>query len=136
MAAAAIPATHADLAAARGVGVLSTVDAAGMPQATAIWFLHEDGVVRTSLLETRQKVRNLRKQPKASLLIVDPANPYRTLELRGEVTFDEDPDRTFFRHIVTSYGGDPDTFPDDDTPRVTLNLTPSRVVTFGAPPES
>jgi hypothetical protein len=50
-----------------------------------VTFLTEDGLVRISLNTTRQKTRNLMARPWAALLIPDPASPYRTLELRGDV---------------------------------------------------
>jgi PPOX class probable F420-dependent enzyme len=127
-----IPKSHRDLLETPGVGTVIPVGADGFPQSTAGWYLLDGEVVRTSLLSTRQKVRNLRRHPKATLFLLDPGNPYRTLELRCEATLADDPEREMFARIVRHYGQDPDTFPDDKTVnRVALTLMPVHVVTFG-----
>lgn len=67
------------------VAFVSTIGPRGEPQTTPLWFLHEDGAVRISLVEGRQKLRNLRRDPRISVVIVDPARPTRYVELRGRV---------------------------------------------------
>jgi PPOX class probable F420-dependent enzyme len=79
----AIPDTHRDLLDAQ-VAVLGTVGASGRPQMSVIWFLAEGDTVKLSLNTSRQKVKNLQANPACSLLIIDPANPYRYVELRGD----------------------------------------------------
>ncbi len=59
----------------------------------------EDGLVEISLNPTRQKTRNPMARPRAALLIPDPASPYRTLELRGDVEITADDDHSFARHV-------------------------------------
>jgi len=67
------------------VAFVSTIGPRGEPQTTPQWFLHEDGAVRISLVESRQKLRNLRRDPRISVVIVDPARPTRYVELRGHI---------------------------------------------------
>ena len=55
--------------------VLPTIDPRGEPQTTLLWYLWEGGVVRFSLVEGRQKLRNLRRDPCLSVVVVDPADP-------------------------------------------------------------
>jgi len=126
-----IPVSHLDLVQAQGVGVLSTVGADGLPQSTAIWFLLDNDVLRTSLDTSRQKYRNLVRHPHATLFILDPTNPYRTLEVRADSSFGDDVDKSFFERIVRHYGQDPATFPASGDNRVVLTLTPRRVVING-----
>jgi PPOX class probable F420-dependent enzyme len=127
-----IPASHRSLLEQRAVGVLSTIGPDGRPQSTAIWFLLDGDVIRTSLLETRQKTVNLRRDPHCTLFVLDPANPFKTVEVRGDATLELDKEREFTHKIVRAYGQDPATFPDDLTvDRYRLTLTPARVVGFG-----
>ena len=126
-----IPDTHRDLAEAPGVAILTTLGADGYPQTTALWYLLDGDVVRTSLHRTRQKYRNLERHPQATLFLLDSANPYRTLEIRGDVTLDDDGDKTFLARILDHYGQDPDTFPAPTDNRVVVTLTPHHVVTYG-----
>ena len=126
-----IPGSHRDLIESPGVGTLSTVGADGTPQVTALWYLLDGDVVRTSLMTTRQKYKNALAHPKATLFIFDPTNPFRTLEIRAECSFEDDPSFAFFNRIVRHYGRDPETFPTEKDGRVILTLTPTRVVATG-----
>jgi PPOX class probable F420-dependent enzyme len=127
-----IPSTHRSILEAPGVAVLSTVGPDGTPQSSAIWFLLDDGEVRSSLAETRQKVKNLRRNPRFSLLAWEPGNPYKTIELRGQASLVVDADRALFARTLRHYGQDPETFPDDRTvDRIAVTFTPERVNTWG-----
>lgn len=105
-----VPATHADLFDAPHTAVLTTVGADGQPQSTAVWYLvDDDGVLKTSTTTDRQKYRNLTRNPKAALFIFDPANPFRTLEIRATVELAPDPDKALlpkFRRPLQHPGGD------------------------------
>jgi PPOX class probable F420-dependent enzyme len=128
---ASIPDSHRDLT-DRKVGVLCTVGRSGRPQATAVWFmLDDDGVIRTSLLDSRQKTKNMLAHPKATMFVIDATNPMRTLEVRCDATISDDPDLAMMKRIVTHYGMDFDTFPAPKDGRVTLALVPRRVVASG-----
>jgi PPOX class probable F420-dependent enzyme len=126
-----IPASHEDLLNAQ-VGVLGTIGASGRPQLSAIWFLAEGETVKFSLNTARQKVKNLQANPKASFLITDPANPYKYVELRGDVEITPDDDYKFADQVGAKYGGA--NLRDRDQPgdtRVVVTLTPTRVITWG-----
>jgi PPOX class probable F420-dependent enzyme len=128
---ASIPESHHDLAAAPGVNVFTTVGADGLPQSTAIWAMVDGDVIRTSLQTDRQKYRNISRNPVATLFYLDPANPMRTLEIRGDVTTEPDPDAVFLDELLAHYGADPATFPAPREGRVVVTLTPRRVVAIG-----
>lgn len=125
-----IPADFADLLQIP-VGSVTTIGPSGYPQASAVWFLYEDGVVRTSLLATNQKVKNALANPKGTYLFLDPASPYRTLELRGDVTIEADDDIAFLTRQLVKYGMTPEEFGRGLEGRVVLTLTPKRVRTWG-----
>ena len=82
-------------------------------------------------MTTRQKYKNVVAHPKATLFIVDPANPFRTLEVRADASIEEDPDLALFDRVVRHYGQDPENFPAPRDNRVVLRLTPTRVVAQG-----
>ena len=126
-----IPQTHKDLLGAQ-VGVLGTIGASGRPQLSATWFLAEDDVVKISLNTTRQKVKNLQAEPKASFLIFDPANPYKYIELRGDAEITPDGDYSFADRLGAKYGGAD--LRERDEPgetRVVVTISPVRVVAWG-----
>jgi PPOX class probable F420-dependent enzyme len=126
-----IPDSHRDLIEAPGIASLSTVGTDGTPQVTALWYLADGDTVKTSLMTSRQKYKNIVAHPRATLFIVDPANPFRTLEIRAEASIGADPDLALFERIVSHYGQDPDNFPAPRDNRVVLTLTPTHVVAQG-----
>ncbi|OMC38423.1 PPOX class F420-dependent enzyme [Mycolicibacterium fortuitum] len=126
-----IPASHSDLSEAPLVASLSTVGADGTPQVTAIWYVIESGTVRISLVRTRQKYKNLIAHRQATLFIIDPENPFRTLEIRGTVKVDEDSGLELFDRVFRHYGADPATAAAAREGRVAVTLVPTRVVAQG-----
>jgi PPOX class probable F420-dependent enzyme len=80
----AIPASHRDLLTRPICGVFTTMGGDGQPQSSLVWVGVADGcaVVNTTL--ERQKGRNLRADPKVSLLIVDPDDTARFIQIRGD----------------------------------------------------
>ncbi|TGD87885.1 PPOX class F420-dependent oxidoreductase [Mycolicibacterium sp. CH28] len=126
-----IPESHQDLAQAPLVASLSTVGADGTPQVTAIWFVVDGDTVKTSFVTARQKYKNVVARPQATLFIIDPQNPFRTLEIRGTVEVGEDPGLELFEKVVRHYGQDPETFPAPREGRVAVTLRPTRVVAQG-----
>lgn len=118
---------HADVA------VLATVGQDGYPQVTALWFLFdEDGVIKLSLNNTRQKTKNLQADPHCTLFILDPANPYRTLEVRARAEIKPDADYAFAQKVGAKYGGVD--LRSNDRPgetRLVVSLHPVKVNTWG-----
>jgi PPOX class probable F420-dependent enzyme len=98
------PSSHRDLLDAQ-VGTLATLGTNGIPQQTAVWFLHDDGELTLSLNTSRLKTRNLTQRPECSLLILDLENPYRYLEVRGRATLVPDPEYAFANKLGAKYGG-------------------------------
>lgn len=126
-----IPDSHRDLLNGP-VAVLGTIGASGRPQLSGTWFLAEGETVKISLNTTRQKVKNLRANPKCSVLIFDEKSPYRYVELRGDAELTPDPDYEFADQIGAKYGGAD--LRERDNPgesRVVVTIHPSRVITWG-----
>lgn len=101
-----IPTDLAPLLASTAVAIVSTIGPRGEPQASPIWFVWKDGAVHFSLVDGRQKLRNLRRDPRASVVIIDPADPTRYLELRGRVHLDPDPHFALERDVAIKYRGE------------------------------
>jgi PPOX class probable F420-dependent enzyme len=125
-----VPDSHRDLLDAP-VATLATIGPDGGPQLTAVWFLAEDGTVRISLNTTRQKVRNLQRNPACSVLIFDPANPYRYVELRGDAEIEPDDDYAVADRVGAKYSAD---LRENDGPgetRVVVTVRPTHVHAWG-----
>ena len=78
-----LPVSHLDLLESRVLGQLATVDSHQRPQVNPVWFLWDEDRLLLSIKPETAKFRNLRKNPAASLSILDPKNSFRYLELRG-----------------------------------------------------
>lgn len=85
-----IPASHLDLLTCPIHGVLTTLMPDGQPQSSLVWCDYDGGCARVNTTRERQKGRNMRANPKVSLLIVEPDDTSRYLEIRGEVELVED----------------------------------------------
>jgi len=128
-----IPASHRDLIDNNQVAILATAGPDGSPQVTASWFLvEEDGTVKMSLNTARQKVKNLLRRPQSTLFFIDPANPYRTLEIRARAEIEPDPDYVLADRVGAKYGGaDVRTMDQPGETRVAITFVPVKFNTFG-----
>jgi PPOX class probable F420-dependent enzyme len=80
-----IPASHRDLAECPPVAALTTVMADGYPQTSVVWCDLDGPDVRVNTMRGFAKERNMRRDPRVTLLCYDPRQPLRYLEVRGTV---------------------------------------------------
>ena len=64
---------------------LATLMADGSPQLTPVWFDNDGEHILINTNEGRVKDRNMKERSKVAMVIQDPADPYRYLQIRGEV---------------------------------------------------
>jgi PPOX class probable F420-dependent enzyme len=82
-----IPKEFRDLFDRPVVAMLATSGAAGQVAVSPIWFeLLGDDRVRFSSLAKTLKSRHVHENPRVALCVLDPADAYRFVELRGAVT--------------------------------------------------
>ena len=82
---AVIPEGYKDLFSKRTFASLATLMPDGRPQVTPVWCDFDGQYVLINSAKGRQKDRNMRRDPRVSLALVDLDNPYRYLEIRGQV---------------------------------------------------
>jgi PPOX class probable F420-dependent enzyme len=106
----------------------------GRPQASVVWFDYLNGVFRVNSERGRLKVRNMERDPRVTLMIVDPGNQHRYLEVRGDVTsVEEDGALEHRAHLDALYLG-PEHMTDpskDQGARVIVSIKPMKVVAYG-----
>lgn len=122
---ATIPGSHRDLLDSP-VATLATLGPDGRPQLSEVWFLAEGDSVVLSLNRARQKTRNLERNPACNLFILDLANPYRYLELRGDAEIVPDPDYEVADRVGAKYGADLRTRDEPGETRVAVTVLPTR----------
>lgn len=67
------------------VAALATTMPDGSPQVTPVWFDFEGGRLRINSAKGRVKARNMKEGSRVALMIVDPDNPYRYVQVRGRI---------------------------------------------------
>jgi len=80
-----IPESHRDLLQRPIYAVLTTMMPSGQPQSSLVWWDYDGECVLISTTLERRKSRNMLANPKVTVLVIDPANSARYVEVRGEV---------------------------------------------------
>jgi len=103
---------------------VATLPSSGAPHTTATWFLVEDGTFKCSWEPTKQKVRNLVRDPRCTVVLLDPTDLLRSLEIRAVATVTHDADLEFRRRVGVRYG-----FPiaDESPQHVVVSFFPTLV---------
>ena len=136
-----IPDSHRDLVDHPPVAALSTVMPDGTPQTSVVWCDYDGTDVRVNTMRGFQKERNMRRNPRVTLLCYDPRNPLRYLEVNGSVVeMTTAGAARHLDHLASAYArrpihyfGDaiPARFAATETP-VLCRIRPTRVVAVDA----
>ena len=81
-----IPENALDIVNKPALAHLATLMPNEVPQVTPVWFDYDGKNILINSAKGRVKDRNMRRDPRVSLDIIDPDNPYRHLSVRGKVT--------------------------------------------------
>jgi PPOX class probable F420-dependent enzyme len=95
----------------RNYAVLSTINADGSPHASVMWVGRDAGDVLMSTVEGRRKHRNMARDPRVSVTVIDSADAENYVELRGLVSMTPDVGAQFDNQLSWKYDGrdkDPD----------------------------
>ncbi len=126
-----IPDSHRDLLDGPLTAILTTIGADGLPQSSAIWYWWDDDRLLVSTKRWAAKFRNVEERPAVGFIVVDPANEFRYLEIRGTATTAEDPGCALRDQIRAKHGISADAPDPAAADRVVLTVEPVRIVPFG-----
>lgn len=126
-----VPESLADLLAweSKALAHIATTGPDGGPQSSPVWFDWENNQLTVSLYDSSQKMKNLQRDPRLSVSIVDPANAYRYVEIRGvAVAFEPDTELVFITRMAGKYLG-LDHYPwhEEGQVEVTVTINPTRI---------
>lgn len=112
--------------------VVATLREDGHPVSVATWYLLEDdGRVLLNMDHTRVRLRHLRRDPRASLTVLDEAGWYTHVSLVGRVTEIRDDEALVdIDRLSRHYRAQP--YPARDSPRVSAWLSIERWHGWGA----
>ncbi len=109
--------------------VVSTIDPDGRPQSSVVWARADGDDVLFSTIKGRRKYANLTRDPRLSVLVFDPADPYAYAEVRGTATVTDDPAAELINELAVKYTGKPfGARPGEQ--RVIVRIRPDRVVVY------
>jgi PPOX class probable F420-dependent enzyme len=130
----AIPLSEAALRLVDGknYAVLATVNADGSPQTSVVWVGRDGGDLLFSTVAGRVKHRNMERDPRVSVSVIDAADPENYVELRGRVTMTPDPGRELDTQLSWKYDSRD---PDPDRPgavRVVVRMVVEKATGYAA----
>jgi PPOX class probable F420-dependent enzyme len=131
--AATIPDKFLDLFSKRSFGMFGTIMPDGHPQVTPVWVDLQDGEVIVNTAKGRQKDHNVRRDPRITITLIDPDNPYRYLEIRGRVTdiTEQGADEHIDKMAMKYMGKEKYPFRARNEVREILKIRPEHVSAFG-----
>jgi len=120
----------------RNYAVLATVNPDGSPQTSVVWVGRDGTDLLFSTVEGRVKHRNMARDSRVSVTIIDSADPENYVELRGRVTMTPDVGRRLDTQLSWKYDGRD---PAEDRPgavRVVVRMEVDKVTGYAAGPRS
>ena len=134
---ATIPEASENLLTGPIVVTVTTLMPSGQPQSAVVWCSYDGEYIWVNSADGRQKNKNLERDPRVSIVAIDPKNPYRYLEVRGEV--DEivpDTDKSHINSLSLVYRGYEDYYKNmpqkrDVETRTIYKIKPKHVVASG-----
>ena len=128
-----IPEPFKDLFTKVAFAHLATLMADGSPQVTPVWCDFDGTHIRVNSAKGRVKDKNMRRNKRVALSIMDPANSYRHLDVQGEITeITEQGADAHIDALAKKYlGKDKYPFRAPGEVRVIYKILPSKVSTTG-----
>jgi PPOX class probable F420-dependent enzyme len=129
-----IPASHRDIFERESFAHFATVMPDGTPQVTPVWVDHEDGeYVLVNTARGRRKEKNVKRNPKVGVSVLDPDDPYRYVSVRGEAELTEEGAVEHIDKLAQRYMG-VEEYPhhgEESGARVIVRISTDDVVTSG-----
>jgi PPOX class probable F420-dependent enzyme len=129
-----IPESHRDIFEKESYAHISTVMPDGTPQSTPVWVDHDDGeAILINTARNRRKEKNIRRNPKVGVSVLDPDDPYRYVSVRAEAELIEEGAVEHIDKLAQQYMG-VEEYPhhgEESGPRVIVRIPAENVVTSG-----
>ena len=128
-----IPEKYRDLFQKKAFASLTTLMPDGSPQTTPVWVDVDGDHVIFNSAKGRQKDRNVRRDPRVAMAIIDPDNPYRYMEIRGKVEeiTEQGADKHIDKMAKKYLGQDKYPYAQPGEKRVMYKIRPEHTTTMG-----
>jgi PPOX class probable F420-dependent enzyme len=91
----------------KNFAVLSTLEPDGKPHSTVVWVKRDGDDIVFALPKSRRKTANLNRDPRATVVIFDAANPYESAQVQGTASIEDDPNGMLVDDLSYKYTGGP-----------------------------
>jgi PPOX class probable F420-dependent enzyme len=121
-----------DLLDGKNYAVLATVNPDGSPQTSVVWIGRDGGDLLFSTVAGRVKHRNMLRDPRVSVTVIDSADPENYVELRGRASMTPDTGRRVDTELSWKYDGKD---PGPDRPgavRLVVRVTVEKATGYAA----
>ncbi|MFF9377148.1 PPOX class F420-dependent oxidoreductase [Streptomyces griseoluteus] len=112
--------------------VVGTIQPDGSPQMSPVWVKRDGDDVLISTTVGRRKEKNLRRDPRVTVVVVDPENPYEYAEIRGTAELTTEGGQALIDELSLKYTGKKyaefNPASANDAERVVVRITPRKVV--------
>jgi len=118
-----------ELARGRGFAVAATLGPDGSPQTSIVWVDTDGEHILLNTTNTRAKARNVRRDPRVSVIVFEPANPDRYFEVEGTAELVLEGAEEHIEQLSQRYDSRPFRGQRD---RVIVKVTPQRIFDYDA----
>ncbi|KAA8884527.1 PPOX class F420-dependent oxidoreductase [Nocardia colli] len=116
----------------KNFAVVATVNADGSPHTSVIWVDRDDDALVFSTTAQRRKGRNLARDPRVSVTVLDSEDPYRAIDLAGTAELVADPGKQLPVRLSRKYVGELPPPESAEVQRWIVRVVPARITAFGA----
>jgi PPOX class probable F420-dependent enzyme len=112
---------------------VSTIQPDGSPQSSPMWVKRDGDELLVSTTVDRRKYLNLKRDPRVTVVVIDPEMPYSYAEIRGSVEMTTDGGQELIDQLALKYSGkaryaDFNPAAAQDAQRVVIRVVPRKVV--------
>jgi len=109
-------------------GVVATTNPDGSPQTSVLWIKRDGDDLLFCTVRGRRKERNMARDPRVSVTVLNAADGYEYVEIRGTVSITEDGGRELINDMSRKYVGSDFRAEPPEIVRVVVRVTPTHVV--------
>ncbi|MFG2354261.1 PPOX class F420-dependent oxidoreductase [Streptomyces sp. NPDC048521] len=112
--------------------VVGTVQPDGSPQMSPVWVKRDGDTLLFSTTVDRRKKKNLDRDPRVTVVVMNPEQPYEYAEIRGTAEMTTEGGPELIDELSQKYTGkkyaDFNPASADDAERVVVRITPRKIV--------
>jgi PPOX class probable F420-dependent enzyme len=116
----------------KNYAILATINPDGSPQTSVLWVGRDGNDLLFSTVAGRVKHRNMERDPRVSVTVLDSADPENYVELRGRVSMTPDVGRALDTRLSWKYDGRD---PGEDRPgavRIVVRMVVEKITGYAA----